>query len=126
MSLSRPIVLGNWKMNGLERSGRELAGALVDRLRREPKGGTLGICPPATLLSVLRPTLDGSKLLLGGQDCHWESDGAYTGDISAPMLADAGCRLVLVGHSERRRYHGETDERVRATARFALRPTASA
>ena len=121
-ALSRPIVLGNWKMNGLERGGRELARALVDRLRQQggPKGGTLGICPPATLLFPLRPLLEGSELLLGGQDCHWEPKGAYTGDIGAPMLADAGCRLVLVGHSERRQYHGETDERVRAKARAAL------
>ena len=121
--LSRPIVLGNWKMNGLERDGWELARALVDRLAREPKGragGALGVCPPATLLVPIRAVLEGSALLLGGQDCHWEPKGAYTGDVSAPMLADAGCRLVLVGHSERRQHHGETDERVRAKARAAL------
>jgi triosephosphate isomerase len=124
MPLDRPIVLGNWKMNGLERSGRELARGLLERLDRAGDGGrrgTIGVCPPATLLIPLRDLLAGSRLLLGGQDCHSEEKGAFTGDISAEMLADAGCRLVLAGHSERRHGHGETDERVRAKAAAALR-----
>ena len=124
MPLDRPIVLGNWKMNGLLRTGRELARALLERLDREPGaggGGTLGVCPPATLLFPLRELAAGSRLLLGGQDCHWEEGGAFTGDVSAAMLADAGCRLVLAGHSERRHGHGETDERVRAKAAAALK-----
>jgi len=123
MPLDRPIVLGNWKMNGLERTGRELARALLEWLDRAGDGGrgTLGVCPPATLLIPLRDMLAGSRLLLGGQDCHSEERGAFTGDISAVMLADAGCRLVLVGHSERRHGLGETDERVRAKAAAALK-----
>ena len=81
--------------------------------------GTLGVCPPTPLLMPLHALLRGSAILLGGQDCSSEPKGAHTGDVSAPMLSDAGCRMVIVGHSERRHGHGETDALVRSKAAAA-------
>ncbi|HVX81509.1 MAG TPA: triose-phosphate isomerase [Devosiaceae bacterium] len=115
-----PLIAGNWKMNGLAASLEEvdklailLAGA--DSLRAE-----VAICPPATLLAAMSARLATTPILTGGQDCHVQPSGAHTGDISAQMLADAGARLVIVGHSERRQDHGETDELVRGKALAAL------
>jgi triosephosphate isomerase len=117
----RPLVVANWKMNGLRRDGIDRARALVGLARAH--GGTateVVLCPPATLLVDLRAALDGSVIGLGAQDCHAVAHGAHTGDLSAPMLADVGCRYVIVGHSERRAGHGETDQLVRAKAEAAL------
>ena len=119
MSLARPVVIGNWKMNGLRADGEARVRELLERHRARPGAGTLGVCPPATLLILLRALLRDSAILLGGQDCSSAPKGAHTGDISAPMLADAGCRMVIVGHSERRRGHGESDDQVRAKASAA-------
>ena len=115
----RPLVAGNWKMNGLRASAGELetiiagAGSLphVDFL----------ICPPATLVARFAALAQGSRVEIGGQDCHAEPAGAYTGDIAAEMLRDAGASAVIVGHSERRQHHGETDAMVRAKALAARR-----
>jgi len=116
----RPLIAGNWKMNGL---GRDLAEAraVAASLAETPAESRVAICPPATLLARMAEALSGSSVLLGGQDCHAEPSGAFTGDISAEMLADAGARLVIVGHSERRAGHGETDAMVAAKAAAAVR-----
>lgn len=119
MPLAKPVVLGNWKMNCLRPDGEALAMRLIEQHRRSDRGGTLGICPPATLLAPIAELLAGGAILLGGQDCAPEPHGAYTGDIGAPMLADIGCRLVIVGHSERRHGHGEDDGLVRVKAAAA-------
>jgi triosephosphate isomerase (TIM) len=112
------FVAGNWKMNGLRADGVALAGELAGRARAG-KGGEalcceLLICPPATLLSAVCGIIAGSGIALGGQDCHAAPKGAFTGDISAEMLADSGCSHVIVGHSERRHGHRETDAEIRA------------
>ena len=111
----KPLVAGNWKMNGTTASLKEarlLAGMLKDvRLKCE-----VMICPPATLISTIRTVIKGTRIRLGGQDCHWDPHGAHTGDISAEMFEDIGCSAVIVGHSERRTDHGETDEIVRRKA----------
>ncbi|MBV9426101.1 MAG: triose-phosphate isomerase [Bradyrhizobiaceae bacterium] len=115
----RPLVAGNWKMNGLKSSAAE-----VDRLVTAAGGLPaldLMVCPPATLVADFAERSRDSKLLIGGQDCHPEPAGAFTGDIAAEMLADAGASAVIVGHSERRTYHGEDDATVRRKALAAWR-----
>jgi triosephosphate isomerase len=116
----RPLVAGNWKMNGLSAQLAE-AQAVRDALQKAPSPAEVMICPPATLLAQMAWTVKGAAILLGGQDCHAEPSGAYTGDIAAEMLADAGARAVIVGHSERRAMHGELDRIVRAKAQAAHR-----
>jgi len=119
MTPPRPFVAGNWKMNGLRSSAAEIirivqgAGALT--------AVDLMVCPPATLLGLFAAIVEGSAVRLGAQDCHTESHGAFTGDVSAEMLKDAGASAVIVGHSERRTYHKETDADVRAKALAARR-----
>lgn len=118
--MARKLIAGNWKMNGLLDNGQALVRDLIGR--RAP-AGDIGrdvlICPPAHLLHPLAGILAGSGIALGGQDCHAAVSGAHTGDLSAAMLRDAGCDYVLVGHSERRRDHGEGDADVRAKAAAA-------
>jgi triosephosphate isomerase (TIM) len=116
----RPLVAGNWKMNGLAAQLAE-AQAVRDALLRSDMAADVMICPPATLLAQTAWAVKGSKVLLGGQDCHVAASGAYTGDIAAEMLADAGAGAVIVGHSERRAAHGELDRIVRAKATAAHR-----
>jgi triosephosphate isomerase len=112
----RPILAGNWKMNGLKAGLDEIAA-----MRRAVEAGQAGVaevivCPPATLLISAAATLQGSPVVLGAQDCDPRSSGAFTGDISAPMIKDAGAAYVIVGHSERRAGHGESDDLVRSKA----------
>ncbi|MSO68901.1 MAG: triose-phosphate isomerase [Alphaproteobacteria bacterium] len=117
----RPLVVANWKMNGLRRDGIDRARALVLLARNKGQiAGEVVLCPPATLLHEIRAALSGSGIGLGAQDCHAAASGAHTGDLSAPMLADLGCAYVIVGHSERRAGHGESDLQVRAKAEAAL------
>jgi triosephosphate isomerase (TIM) len=112
MADRRKLVAGNWKMNGLYGTGTALAGALAARTAADRLGCDLLVCPPATLLFPVHAVLAESRVALGGQDCHALSQGAHTGDISAEMLKDAGCTHVILGHSERRQQHGETDAEV--------------
>jgi len=115
-----PLLAGNWKMNGLANSAGELEKVIAGG--RELVGSVqLMICPPATLVASFAARAWGSPVLIGGQDCHPEPSGAFTGDISAEMLKDAGATAVIVGHSERRTYHHEADAEVRRKAAAAWR-----
>ena len=114
-----PLVLGNWKMHGTIAEARALAGGVRDGLKR-PRGVDVGVCPPFTALAAVAETLAGSSVRLGAQNCHYEASGAHTGEISPPMLVDLGCRLVLLGHSERRKEMGETDEQINKKMHAAL------
>jgi len=116
----RPLIAGNWKMNGLESSLDE-ARAVAAAVEAHPPAARVAICPPATLVHRLADVLAGSSVAVGGQDCRAEASGAFTGDVAAEMLADAGATLVIVGHSERRAGYGETDAIVAAKAEGALR-----
>jgi len=115
----RPLLAANWKMNGLKASIAELEKIIV--AASGLSAIDLVVCPPATLIAAFAAKAQGTPVLIGGQDCHAEPAGAYTGDISAEMLRDAGAEAVIVGHSERRRYHGETDAAVRAKVLAARR-----
>jgi triosephosphate isomerase len=118
----RPLIAANWKMNGLRADGLALARAVAARATAFGAGlpGEVLICPPATLVDAVGGALEGSPVLLGGQDCHARPSGAFTGDIAAPMLKDLGASHVILGHSERRALHGEGDQEVRAKAEAAL------
>ncbi|MEY2757489.1 MAG: hypothetical protein RIR33_1267 [Pseudomonadota bacterium] len=119
MAERRKLVAGNWKMNGLRAALPEVR-AIVDGARSLDRVD-LAVCPPATLAALVGEALRGSPIALGGQDCHHKAAGAHTGEISAEMWADLGARFVIVGHSERRQFHGETDAIVAAKAVAACR-----
>ncbi|MEM9196237.1 MAG: triose-phosphate isomerase [Pseudomonadota bacterium] len=111
----RRLVAGNWKMNGLSADLVE-----IGQLRTAaPPECELVVCPPATLIARMAQMAAGSHIAIGAQDCHWAEKGAHTGDVSAPMLADAGATHVILGHSERRSDHGERSETVALKARAA-------
>lgn len=116
----RPLCIGNWKMNGTAQSLSEVE-TLIDWLEGKSCACEIVICPPATLIDRLSALVRESAITVGAQDCHSEPSGAFTGDISAEMIADAGGRYVIVGHSERRQGHGESDAVVRAKARACHR-----
>jgi triosephosphate isomerase (TIM) len=117
-----PLVIGNWKMHGMQAEARALAAAVRDGLKRKV-AAIVAVCPPFTALPAVAETLAGSAIALGAQNCHPEPSGAHTGEISIPMLAELGCRYVLVGHSERRKEMSETDEQINRKVRAALSHT---
>lgn len=119
MKQSVKLVAGNWKMNGLGASLGE-AEALAKALQEQAAACRVALCPPATLTERMARALAGGVVELGGQDCHAEASGAFTGSVSAAMLADAGATLVILGHSERRAGLGETDADVAAKVEAAL------
>ena len=107
----RPAIIGNWKMNG---SGKDvnLVRRFADFLDKQKIAADVMICPPSTLIDRVGEAIKGAKLKIGAQNCHIEPSGAFTGDVSVPMLKDAGAKAVIVGHSERRTKYGETDKQV--------------
>ena len=114
----RLLIAGNWKMNGLSKDGLELAKGVAAESKKLDKCDFL-ICPPFTLLATAKKALRGSKVALGSQDVHFAEKGAHTGDISPLMLKDLGCKFAIVGHSERRADHGESNELVCKKAKAA-------
>jgi triosephosphate isomerase (TIM) len=116
----RPLIAGNWKMNGL-RASVEVFCQIVAGAKRLHERADLIVCPPATLIFQFVGSCGGGGIEVGGQDCHAEPSGAFTGDISAEMLADLGARAVIIGHSERRSFHHESDTDVRRKSQAARR-----
>ncbi len=112
----RPYIVGNWKMNGTRAMLAEARA--IDRAAARVPGVRVAIAPPFTLVAAMAEAVQ--EIGVGGQDCHAEPSGAFTGDVSAPMLADSGAQFAIVGHSERRTLHGESDKAIRAKAEAAL------
>ena len=111
------LIAGNWKMNGLQADGVELAKNIVAGIKAKGKWNCeFLVCPPFTLLTSVKKALRGAKVALGAQDCHFTEKGAHTGDISPVMLTDIGCSYVILGHSERRADHGESNELINKKA----------
>ena len=118
--MARKIIVGNWKMNGDPARVESFTKALLSQVAWGELQADLVICPPALLASQLCALSAGTPLQVGGQDCHWNVQGAHTGDLSAQLLADLGATHVIIGHSERRRDHGETPAQIGAKIAAAL------
>lgn len=120
------VIAGNWKMFKTQAESLEFLQGFMSSLDTTPEEREIVLCAPFTALSLLSKNLHGSLVQLGAQNVHWEENGAYTGEIAAPMLTEIGVRFVIVGHSERRQYFGETDEtvnlRLKAAQRYGLNP----
>ncbi len=117
--LRRPLLVGNWKMNLTVAQSVDLAKLVA--AGAGSASGEVAVCVPFTAIAVVGEVLRGSTVRLGAQNCHWESSGAYTGEISVIQLRDAGCHMVIIGHSERRKLFGETDESVNKKLGAALK-----
>jgi triosephosphate isomerase (TIM) len=118
--MRKTIIAGNWKMYKTLKDGQELAVALRRDLYKI-ENVDIVICPPYTLLVDLSDALETSNIALGAQDCYWQEEGAFTGEVSCKMLKDAGCSFVIIGHSERRQYFGETNDSVNKKLKAALK-----
>ncbi|MGM0788397.1 MAG: triose-phosphate isomerase family protein, partial [Thermodesulfobacteriota bacterium] len=118
MTARRPLIAGNWKMYKTCPEAEDTARQIVEKL---PDAGNadIMIAPPATALAPVSRIIRGTPVELGGQNLFWEDEGAYTGEVSGPMLVSAGCTYVIIGHSERRQFFGETDESVNSKIRAA-------
>jgi triosephosphate isomerase (TIM) len=116
----KKLIAGNWKMNGSLAANQALVQAMLDGLKTAPAKADMALCVPAPYLAQLQSLLIGSPIAWGSQDVSAQEAGAFTGEISAAMLKDFACRYAIVGHSERRQYHGETDATVAAKAQRAL------
>ncbi len=117
--MRRPVIAGNWKMNKMSRESVDTATDLLP-LVASVQGVDVVVAPVFTALAPVAKALEGSTIQLAAQDCFWEDAGAFTGEVSPAMLADIGCSHVIIGHSERRQYFGETDETVNRKVRAAL------
>ena len=117
--MRKPFVVGNWKMNLTLKGTAELARGLRKELA-SARGVDLAVCPPSVFLQAVSAALEGGNILLGAQNMCWAESGAFTGEVSASMLKDVGCRYVILGHSERRHVFGEKDSEVNAKMKAAL------
>jgi triosephosphate isomerase len=115
----KPIIAGNWKMNCVTQEAVQLVTGLKRELFEEEKVEVV-VCPPFTALGTIGEMIEGSLISLGAQNVFWEKKGAYTGEVSGDMLKDIGCKYVIIGHSERRQYFGETNETVNKRVKAAL------
>jgi len=113
------LIVGNWKMNGLLADSRERAQKLAEEVKNAPLSFHMVLCPPATMINAVSWFSKDSPIKLGGQDCHDQAPGAFTGDIAPEMLKDLGCGYVILGHSERRQIHKETSVQVCSKAKRA-------
>jgi len=118
--MRRPIIAGNWKMNKTLQEALDVAVGLKRKFYTFSEADIV-ICPPFTALSKVHDEIVDSSIMLGAQDMYWEAEGAFTGEISPNMLKDAGCRYIIIGHSERRHIFGETDEDVNKKLKVALK-----
>ncbi len=116
----KKLIAGNWKMNGSLAANKALVQAMLDGLNGNQPAADMALCAPAPYLAQLQALLQGSPIAWGAQDVSAQEQGAYTGEVSAAMLKDFACRYAIVGHSERRQYHGETDALVASKAQRAL------
>ncbi|MEE9514549.1 MAG: triose-phosphate isomerase [Candidatus Brocadiales bacterium] len=115
----RPFIVGNWKMNLTLEESRDLAGSIRDGVK-DIKDVDVGVCPPFAFLDGVHSVLKGGSVILGAQNMHWESKGAFTGEVSGDMIKEVGCTHVILGHSERRHVFGETDSMINLKLKAAI------